>query len=117
MPQLGEDDYWDQVGTDALIGAATAGIGGTALHKGGQALTNQLNRAGMGVLKEAGVQPTVGGCWWRCRRNGAEGRIDPIHWRPGQRRSTACSGEFVTRHSEGWRPTGQDDHRDRPGGY
>ena len=60
MPQVGEGDYWGQVGEDALTGGLTAGIGGTALHKGGQALTNQLNRAGMGVLKEAGVQPTVG---------------------------------------------------------
>lgn len=60
MPQVGEGDYWGQVGEDALVGALAGGIGGTALHKGGQALTSQLNRPGMGVLKEAGVQPTVG---------------------------------------------------------
>ncbi len=60
MPQVGEGDYWSQVGEDALLGAIGGGVGGTALHKGGQALTNQLNRPGMGVLKEAGVQPTVG---------------------------------------------------------
>jgi hypothetical protein len=60
MPQVGEGDYWDQVQSDALLGAIGGGVGGTALHAGGRALTNQLNRAGMGVLKEAGVQPTVG---------------------------------------------------------
>lgn len=60
MPQVGEGDYWDQVGSDALVGGLAGGVGGTALHAGGKALTNQLNRAGMGVLKEAGVQPTVG---------------------------------------------------------
>lgn len=60
MPQVGEGDYWDQVQSDALLGAVAGGVGGTALHAGGKALTNQLNRAGMGVLKEAGVQPTVG---------------------------------------------------------
>jgi len=60
MPQVGEGDYWDQVGKDALVGGLAGGVGGTALHAGGKALTNQLNRAGMGVLKDAGVQPTVG---------------------------------------------------------
>jgi hypothetical protein len=60
MPQLGEGDYWDQVQSDALLGAAGGAIGGTALNAGGKALTNQLNRAGMQTLKEAGVQPTVG---------------------------------------------------------
>lgn len=60
MPQVGEGDYWDQVQSDALLGAIGGGVGGTALHAGGRALTNQLNRAGMGVLKDAGVQPTVG---------------------------------------------------------
>lgn len=60
MPQVGEDDYWSQVGSDALVGGLAGGIGGTAMHAGGKALTNQLNREGMGVLKEAGVQPTVG---------------------------------------------------------
>jgi len=60
MPQVGEDDYWSQVGSDALVGGLAGGVGGTALHAGGQALTNQLNRAGMETLKEAGVQPTVG---------------------------------------------------------
>ena len=60
MPQVGEGDYWDQVGKDALVGGLAGGVGGTALHAGGQTLTNQLNRAGMGVLKDAGVQPTVG---------------------------------------------------------
>lgn len=60
MPQVGEGDYWGQVGSDALMGGLAGGIGGTALHAGGRALSNQLNRAGMGVLKEAGVQPTVG---------------------------------------------------------
>jgi hypothetical protein len=60
MPQVGEGDYWDQVQNDALLGGATAGIGGTILNRGGQALTSRLNREGMGVLREAGVQPTVG---------------------------------------------------------
>ena len=60
MPQVGEDDYWSQVADDAIVGAIAGGVGGTALHKGGQALTNQLNRTSMQVLKEAGVQPTVG---------------------------------------------------------
>jgi hypothetical protein len=60
MPQVGEGDYWDQVQSDALLGAIGGGVGGTALNAGGRALTNQLNRAGMGALKEAGVQPTVG---------------------------------------------------------
>lgn len=60
MPQVGEGDYWDQVQSDAMVGALAGGIGGTALHAGGKALTNQLNRAGMETLKEAGVQPTVG---------------------------------------------------------
>ena len=60
MPQVGEGDYWGQVQDDALMGAVTAGVGGTALNQGGRALTNQLNRPSMGVLREAGVQPTVG---------------------------------------------------------
>ena len=60
MPQVGEGDYWDQVTDDAMVGALAGGIGGTALHAGGRALTNQLNRAGMETLKDAGVQPTVG---------------------------------------------------------
>jgi hypothetical protein len=60
MPQVGEGDYWGQVQSDALLGAVGGGVGGTALNAGGRALTNHLNRAGMGVLKEAGVQPTVG---------------------------------------------------------
>lgn len=60
MPQVGEGDYWSQAGEDALLGAIGGGVGGTLLNAGGKALTNQLNREGMGVLKEAGVQPTVG---------------------------------------------------------
>ena len=60
MPQVGEGGYWDQVGSDALMGGLAGGVGGTALNAGGRALTNQLNRPGMGVLREAGVQPTVG---------------------------------------------------------
>ena len=60
MPQTGEGDYWDQVAEDALVGGLTAGVGGAALNKLGSAVTGQLNRPGMGVLKEAGVQPTVG---------------------------------------------------------
>jgi hypothetical protein len=60
MPQVGEGDYWKQAQDDALMGAITGGVGGTALRQGGKALTKQLNRPGMGVLREAGVQPTVG---------------------------------------------------------
>jgi hypothetical protein len=60
MPQVGEGDYWKQAQDDALMGAITGGVGGTALRQGGKALTSRLNREGLGVLKEAGVQPTVG---------------------------------------------------------
>ncbi len=60
MPQLGEDDYWSQVGEDALVGGLTAGIGGTALHKGGQALTNRMGREAVQVLDDAGIETTVG---------------------------------------------------------
>ena len=65
MPQVGEGDYWDQVGTDALAGALTAGIGGTALHKGnGQAIANQLQLASrMGVLRRPVCSPPSDRLW------------------------------------------------------